>query len=147
MNEPTRDTLSAGVNGVRIRPGVMIAIMVYVGYLAVFLGAWAINGVDYAKIGETLESTKLHYAYPTLAGSLFLAVAVSVLGWWRPVFFDNQRSGPSWAWILPLTMLGLSAFSFINMNVDKATASLVLQSIDDSGSDHRPYIVQLEPVG
>jgi endonuclease/exonuclease/phosphatase (EEP) superfamily protein YafD len=29
----------------------------------------------------------------------------------------------------------------------KATGSLVLKSMDASGSDHRPLIVQFEPVG
>ena len=29
----------------------------------------------------------------------------------------------------------------------RRTGSLVLRSLDDSGSDHRPLIVQLEPAG
>ncbi len=128
MAGSTNDSLSASIEGVKVKPSIAIGISLYLGYLAVVFTLWTINGVEYTKIGETLESTRLHYAYPTLAGSLFLLVAITVLGWWRPVFFDRQKSGPGWAWILPVAMLGFVVFGFMSMQADNLTTQLVLWS-------------------
>lgn len=129
MGHTTNDTLSSGIANVRIKPRLLIGIALYIGYLAVFFAFWVVNEVEYTSIGNSLESTKLHYAYPTLAGSLFLAIAISLLGWWRPVFFDNNKSGPKWALILPIAMLVLSGLMFATMNIENATAQLVMWSL------------------
>lgn len=69
-----------------------MAILLYAGYLALFFATWTINGVDYNRIGESAETTKLWYAFPTLFGCAFLVAALSVLGWWRPVLFDQAKA-------------------------------------------------------
>lgn len=46
------------------------------GYLAVFVTTWVVNGADYMHIGDTVESTRLPYAYPTLFAGLFAAAVV-----------------------------------------------------------------------
>ena len=79
----------------RHQPSVAWGLMLYVGYLTVFFAAWAINGVDYLRIGESAETTKLWYAIPTLLGCSFLVVALTWLGWWRLALFDASKSGPS----------------------------------------------------
>ncbi len=115
--------------GVRVPPTVAIGLLVYAGYLAIFYATWAINNVDYDTIGDTVESTKLHYAMPTLLGCVFLVVIISVLGWWRITLFDEIRSGPKWAWIGPLAMFGLAVAAFAGANWDDAPASLVVWSV------------------
>jgi hypothetical protein len=83
---------------------VRLGVLLYVGYLAVFFGTWTVNRVDYTRIGENAETTKLWYACPTLLGCAFLVVAISVLGWWRLTLVDKLKSGPKWVWILPAVM-------------------------------------------
>ena len=87
------------------QPSVLAGILLYLGYLAIFFTTWTLNGVDYLRIGENAETTKLWYAFPTLFGCAFLVMTISVLGWWRAVLFDSSKSGPQWIWILPVVML------------------------------------------
>jgi hypothetical protein len=78
----------------RRKPSVWIGILLYLGYLVVFFSTWSINGVEYNRIGESAETIKLWYAFPTLFGCAFLVVAIRILGWWRMVLFDKSKSGP-----------------------------------------------------
>ena len=115
--------------GVRFQPSVALGLLVYFGYLAIFYATWKINDVDYDTIGDTVESTKLHYAMPTLLGCAFLVVAISVLGWWRITLFDSFRSGPKWAWIGPIAMFLLAVASFAGVTWGNVSSSLLLWSV------------------
>ena len=42
---------------------------------------------------------------PIGLGALVLAIAVTVLRWWHPVLFDDGRSGPTWALLVPALFL------------------------------------------
>ena len=57
----------------------------------------------------------------------------------------NGATG-TWSAEMP-TLLGTPIDHVMTSTHWKATGSLVLRSMADSGSDHRPLIVQLEPVG
>lgn len=109
-------------------PTVGLGFSLYAGYLALFFTTWIINGVDYTRIGENVETTKLWYALPTLVGSLFLVVAISALQWWRIVLFDKTKSGPKWVWILPIVMFLIILNNFANLNTDRLTPELLLWS-------------------
>jgi len=113
----------------RVAPSVPAALLLYAGYLAVFFTTWVVNDVDYMTIGQTTESARLHYALPTLFGSAFLVVMLTVFGWWRITLFDPQRSGPRWAWLGPVCMFGIAASAFLLMRREGATPELVLWSI------------------
>ncbi len=109
-------------------PSVRLGVLLYLGYLAIFFGTWGINGVDYNRIGENAHTTKLWYAFPTLFGCAFLAVGLSILGWWRLVLFDRTRSGPRWIWILPVAMAGVIVHNFLGLPAGKLSAELLLWS-------------------
>jgi membrane protease YdiL (CAAX protease family) len=113
----------------RVKPSIAAGFAVYAGYLAIFYATWVINDVDYDTIGETTESAKLHYAFPTLFGCAFLVVAITALGWWRLTLFDKQRSGPRWAWIGPIAMFLVAIASYATINPDGVTGSLVMWSV------------------
>lgn len=121
-------TMSTEQNPSSHKPSVMMGILLYLGYLAIFFTTWTINGVDYMRIGENAETTKLWYAFPTLFGCAFLVVAISILGWWRIVLFDTSKSGPQWIWILPAVMLAIILNNFIGMPSGKLSAELLLWS-------------------
>jgi len=112
----------------RHEPSVLLGILLYLGYLTVFFIIWTINGVDYLRIGQSAETTKLWYAYPTLAGCAFLVVAISILGWWRLVLFDKSKSGPPWVWILPVAMSVIILNNFLGMPAGKLSIELLLWS-------------------
>jgi uncharacterized protein len=113
----------------RYKASVWMGIMLYLGYLVIFFTTWTINGVDYLRIGENVETTKLWYAFPTLFGCTFLVAAISILGWWRLVLFDQSKSGPRWAWILPVVMTTIILNNFLGIPSDNLSAELLLWSI------------------
>jgi uncharacterized protein len=112
----------------RYKPSVRMGMLLYLGYLAIFFSTWTINGVDYNRIGENAETTRLWYASPTLFGCAFLVVAISVLGWWRMVLFEKSKSGPRWVWILPVVMAGVILNNFLGLPSGKISAELLLWS-------------------
>ncbi len=118
----------ADQNAPRREPSVWLGLVLYLGYLTVFFITWSVNGVDYMRIGESAQTTRLWYAYPTLLGCAFLVVAISFLGWWRLVLFDKSRSGPVWIWIFPVVMAAIIANNFLGMPSGKLTLELVLWS-------------------
>lgn len=101
----------------------------YAGYLAVFFTTWAVNGVDYNRIGESAETTRLWYAIPTLLGCAFLVVALTAKGWWRSALFDTEKTGPTWAWVLPVVMAAIILVNFAGVATDKLSPDLLLWSL------------------
>ncbi len=118
----------ADQNAPRREPSVWLGLVLYLGYLTVFFITWSVNGVDYMRIGESAQTTRLWYAYPTLLGCAFLVAAISFLGWWRLVLFDKSKSGPAWIWIFPVVMAAIIANNFLGMPSGKLTFELVLWS-------------------
>jgi membrane protease YdiL (CAAX protease family) len=104
-------------------------LLLYFGYLAVFFATWIVNGVDYLRIGESAQTTKLGYALPTLFGCAFLVVAITRLGWWRRVLFDATKFGPRWAWVLPAAMALVILNNFIGLAPGKLSGELLLWSM------------------
>ena len=108
------------------KPTPGMGLLLYAGYLAIFFTTWAINGVDYLRIGESTETTRLWYALPTLFGGAFLVVALTWLGWWRQALFEPARSGPAWVWLLPVVVAGIIVHNFLALHTDRLTAGLLL---------------------
>lgn len=112
----------------RHAPTVGRGVALYLGYLAIVFTTWTVNGADYRHIGDTVDSTRRWYALPTLFGSAFLVVALTVLGWWRLVLFDRNTCGPRWAWILPLTMAAIILNAFLALSPARLSPELLLWS-------------------
>jgi membrane protease YdiL (CAAX protease family) len=122
------NSINTEQSSIKCQPSVWLGILLYLGYLAIFFATWTINGIDYNRIGENAETTKLWYALPTLFGCAFLVIAISFLGWWRLVLFDKSTSGPRWIWILPVVATGIVLNNFLNVPSDKVSAELLLWS-------------------
>jgi len=112
-----------------VKPNLWIAFFIYFGYVAIFITTWIINKVEYLNIGKNAETARLWYAAPTLLGCLFLVIAISILGWWRIVLFDKIKSGPSWAWLLPLTMMILIILRLVHLKTENISDDFWLWSI------------------
>lgn len=124
--ELATNTANAQVNKLRVKPTIFIGVAIYAIYLAIFYATWAINGVDYLRIGESATTAKLWYAMPTLLGSAFVALAVTALGWWRVSLFDKEKSGPKWFWILPIAMILVIIGSYATTQVDNLSTQLLI---------------------
>lgn len=120
---PHADTSSA-----RFKPSLGVGLVLYFGYLVIVFATWVFNGVDYQRIGESVETTRLGYALPTLLGCSFLVVALTWLGWWRQVLFDSTRLGPRWLVVLPVTVAVVIASNLLGLQADRLGADLLLWS-------------------
>ncbi|MDC6170641.1 CPBP family intramembrane glutamic endopeptidase [Paucibacter sp. XJ19-41] len=83
----------------KVAPAWPVALAVYLGYNAIIFATWATVGADYRNLvsaDRVLSSVVL----PMVLGALFLAAAVSRLGWWRPVLFEPTRARPLWALVI-----------------------------------------------
>lgn len=133
MSDSQQNTLGDGeravVTKVRVKPTIAIGLGIYLLYLAVFFAVWTINNVDYPQIGKTIESTKLHYAMPTLIASSVVAVVLTFLGWWRITLFDKQRSGPRWAWIGVAAMFLLAIGALSRVYGESVEGMLIVWSL------------------
>ncbi len=113
----------------RVKPSFLAGLVVYAAYLAVFYTTWAVNDVDYDNIGKTVESAKLHYAFPTLFGGITIVILVTAFGWWKPSLFDKERSGPRWAWIGVVLMILFAVVAYLKTDLDNVTGELLLWSV------------------
>ena len=113
----------------RVKPSMGVAVAIIVMYTAVFFAVWIVNDVDYATIGLTAESTRLHYAMPTLLASAAVALVITYLGWWKLTLFDSERSGPAWAWLGAIVMFGLAVATLFLLDSGELNRNLVLYSI------------------
>jgi membrane protease YdiL (CAAX protease family) len=64
-----------------------------------------VNKVDYEHLATDRATAVRSIVVPIGLGAAFLAVAVTVLGWWHPVLFDDGRTGPAWAIAVPVLFL------------------------------------------
>ena len=86
----------------------LVAIGIYVAYLAVVAVVWRVNRVDYLHLVDDRRTAVRSIVVPIGLGALLLAVATTVLGWWHPVLFDDGRTGPAWAIVVPI-LFGVAA--------------------------------------
>jgi hypothetical protein len=86
----------------------LVAIGIYVAYLAVVAVVWKVNRVDYLHLVDDRRTAVRSIVVPIGLGALLLAVATTVLGWWHPVLFDDGRTGPAWAIAVPI-LFGVAA--------------------------------------
>ncbi|WP_084106691.1 CPBP family intramembrane glutamic endopeptidase [Demequina sp. NBRC 110056] len=86
----------------RVRPSLWVALAVFVIYCAIVVVMWTINDVDYASVQDSTQQAVDGIVVPIAIGSVFLIVATTVLGWWRPAIAEPRRSAPRWMIVIPL---------------------------------------------
>jgi membrane protease YdiL (CAAX protease family) len=82
-------------------PTPAVGLVVFLLYLVFFYGVWIVTDVEYADIGDSADTLLKWYVGPTWVGGLFLIVAVTWLGWWRPVLYERERARPRWIILAP----------------------------------------------
>lgn len=111
----------------RFTPKPITALVVFVIYLAVFYGIWVINGIENENIGEDASTILKWYVAPLAGGAVVLLVAVTTLGWWRPVISDTERRPPPrWMWLTPIVMLAVAAVFLVSKHYTGVTGQMVI---------------------
>lgn len=109
----------------RMAPRPRTAVLVFLGYLVVFYGVWAITGVDYPRIGDTADTILRWYVTPLAFGAVFLIVAVTALGWWRPALLETEKATPRWLLIGPVFMAVAAVITLVASDKSKTTLNMV----------------------
>ncbi len=110
----------------RVEPSVFVALLAFVGYTAVVATLWAVNRVDYATIADTRANAIRGLIVPIGIGAALLATATTWFGWWDEVLFEDPRSGPGWAWIVPglIAVVVLLRLTTVRWDSEKASGLL-----------------------
>lgn len=96
----------------RLRPRVWLGIAAFLAYLAVFYTIWIVNGIDYARVGESEETLLKWYVTPLSGGLVIILIVVSAFGWWRPSLME-KRPFSRFALLLPAVMAFVAIVNII----------------------------------
>lgn len=86
----------------RVKPNWVITILLTIIYMAIVGAVWAFNDVNYKTVGDTTANIMAGIIIPVGLGAAFLAIAASLLGWWRPALREVPRVGPRWLLLIPV---------------------------------------------
>ncbi|BDZ64246.1 CPBP family intramembrane glutamic endopeptidase [Agromyces mangrovi Wang et al. 2018] len=95
----------------RVKPKSWIGLVVFLAYLILIIGVQLLLGIDYLRLGESESSILNWIVIPLAIGAVFLVVATTFLGWWRPVLVEKQRA-PRWL-IIPGALLVVASVAII----------------------------------
>jgi membrane protease YdiL (CAAX protease family) len=87
----------------RVRPRPLVTLVIAVVYMLIVGITWAVVGLDYDAVGDTTSTVVKGIVIPVVLGAIFLAVATSYLGWWRPAIRETMGA-PTWLWAVPVLM-------------------------------------------
>ncbi|MGZ5401226.1 MAG: hypothetical protein ACXWDM_14550 [Nocardioides sp.] len=76
----------------RIAPRPLIIVGVALGYMAIVVTMWSLLGLDHDEVGDSTSTVVKGIVLPVAGGAVFLAVATSYLGWWRPAIREELRA-------------------------------------------------------
>jgi len=91
------------VRPMRVQPRPIVGIVIFVAYAAIFSVGFLASGVDYDAVGDTTSNVMKAIVLPVGVGALVLLLVTYFLGWWRPVFRDEDRA-PRWTLLIPAFM-------------------------------------------
>lgn len=89
----------------RVRPTLLRGLAVLAGYLVIFFASWALAGVRYDTIGDSAANVRDAMAIALGAGSAYLVIVATALGWWGPAIREARRAGRAWMWCLPIIIV------------------------------------------
>lgn len=95
-----------------VRPRVRWGVLTYLLYLVVFYTIFVLNGVDYARVGESEQTLLLWYVIPLSGGAVLSIVMVSIYGWWRPALREDRRL-PRGTMALPIVMAAIAVANLV----------------------------------
>ena len=91
------------VKRMQVQPRPIVGIAIFVLYVVIFSIGFLASGVDYDQVADTTSNIVKAVVVPVGIGALVLLLLTYFLGWWRPVFRDEDRA-PRWTLLIPAFM-------------------------------------------
>jgi membrane protease YdiL (CAAX protease family) len=114
---------NSGTAGLRVRPRVWLGLAAFIAYLAVFYAIWIVNGIDYARVGESEETLLQWYVAPLAGGLVVLLIVISFFGWWRPSLRETRRL-PRSAAVVPAIMAAVAILNLVFGEFSRVTMTM-----------------------
>jgi len=89
----------------RVKPSALSSIVAILGYMVVIFSVWAAVGMKYDEVGDTLENVQKGVVLAVALGAVYLVIATTVLGWWKPAIHEPRKVGSKWMWSIPVLLL------------------------------------------
>jgi membrane protease YdiL (CAAX protease family) len=99
--------------------GVLVAYMVLVGVI------WRVTGTRYDALVDSRAHVLRGLILPIGLGSLLLAFATTWLGWWDSALFEDSRSGPGWALVVPALFAVVAAVNIATIDFQSPNTRLL----------------------
>jgi uncharacterized protein len=109
----------------RVRPRLLLGVGVYLAYLVVFYAIWVVDGIDYARIGESADLLLRWYVLPLAGGFVVVAALVTALGWWRSSMVE-RRPLPRTGLVVPVVMALVAVLNIVLGDVSRVTPTMWL---------------------
>jgi membrane protease YdiL (CAAX protease family) len=110
----------------KIKPSAAIAVGLFVVYCVIVSGVWAIVGFDYDTVADSVQNVREGIVVPIGLGAAYLAIAATVLGWWRPSLFERVRVGSGWMYLAPVAMVGVVVLNLATAEWDDVSGEFLL---------------------
>ncbi|GAA1993563.1 hypothetical protein GCM10009718_34100 [Isoptericola halotolerans] len=114
---------TSGATALRVRPRVWLGLAVFIAYLAVFYAIWMVNGIDYARVGESEDTLLKWYVAPLSGGLVVILVSLSAFGWWRPSLRETKRLPRSGA-VVPVIMAVVAILNLVFGEFSRVTMTM-----------------------
>jgi membrane protease YdiL (CAAX protease family) len=95
----------------RVKPSALTAILAIVGYMVVVFSVWAVTGLKYDEVGDTVENVREGITLAVGLGAVYLIVVTTVFGWWKPAIREPRRVSSWWMWAIPVLLLAGAAMN------------------------------------
>ena len=109
----------------RVQPRPIVGIVLFVVYAAIFSVGFLASGVDYDVVGDTTSNVMKAIVLPVGVGALVLLLVTYFFGWWRPVFFDEDRA-PRWTLLIPAFMAAAVVAGLVTADWGSRESSFVV---------------------
>ena len=110
----------------RIKPSAAISVVLFAIYIAIIVAFWKANDMKYDQVSDTVATVKEGVVYPVGTGALFLIVAATVLGWWKPAIREDQRFTNKAVKFIPLVLVLGAASNLVATKWDNVTGEFAL---------------------
>ncbi len=88
----------------RVKPSALSSIVAILGYMVIVFSVWAAVGMKYDEVGDTLENVQKGVVLAVALGAVYLVIATTVLGWWKPAIHEPRKVGSKWMWSIPVLL-------------------------------------------
>ena len=88
-----------------MKPSALSSIAAIGGYMVVVFTVWAVVGMEYDEVGDTLENLQKGVVLAFSLGAVYLVIVTTALGWWKPAVREPRRVGNRWMWAIPVLLL------------------------------------------